>query len=380
VFLRCTSRVTQTLKLGRLADAPQGRDDWYVNIVTIARRRVVLAVHADTYFPVVAVGVSVSELRDLPGWLARQVLAALADEGLPASRLGSLDVDHALLVRTASKKVLGQLAQLALEVEHLVSLSGCWDNLDILELNRSMRRTLRGRDGGYVVPLELAEQRVVDPAADALLAEFTTRLHGTSPEELRETTGALLAFAGAVGSTDPVAAGEVSTLQLSASIDDAVPPIIRTLEAPVTLTLEQLHHVLQCAFGWQDSHLYRFAMGDSPWHGELYLCDFDVAEADMDGPSGVPMRTVRLGSVLDQVGDRLLYLYDYGDNWQVTLTLDAWSEGPRNRVAITGGAGMGPPDDCGGIHAWNEQRSDGRDFVVGMRTLGVRSLKRSPVR
>lgn len=368
--------MTQALKLGRLGDAPQGRDDWYVNTVTIARRKVVLAVHADTYFPVVAVGVSVSELRDLPSWLARQVEAALADECLPPTRLGSLDVGHALLVRTASKKVLGQLSQLALEVEHVVGVGGGWDGVDMLELNRAMRRSLRGRDGGYVVPLELAEQRVVDPAADALLAEFTTRLHGMSPVELRETTAAVLAL---VGATDPVAAGAVSTLHLTASIDDAVPPITRTLEAPVTLTLEQLHHVLQRAFGWQDSHLYRFAVGDSPWDGELFLCDFDVAEADFDSPPGTPMRTVRLGSVFEQVGDRLLYLYDYGDHWQLTLTLEAWSEGPRSRVAITGGVGMGPPDDGGGIHVWNQNRPDERDFVVGTSTLSVRSLKRSPV-
>ncbi len=380
MIVRCTARVTQALKLGRLGDTPQAADDWYVNTATIARRKVVLAVHSETLFPVIAVGVSVTQLRDLPGWLAGQVEAALADEGLPATQLGSLDTEHALLVRTASKKVLGQLTQMAFEVEHVVGMSGGWDSIDLRELNRSMRRTLRGRDRTYVVPLELAERRVVNQSTDAFLAQFKAQLHSLDHDQLREATAAMLSLAGEAATASVIADLDVQTLQLTASLDDAVPPITRTLEAPVTLTLEQLHHVLQRAFGWDDSHLYRFAIGESPWEGELYLCEYDVDEADPNLPPGVPMRTVRLGAVFEQVEDRLIYLYDYGDNWQVTLTLDAWGEGPRSRVSITGGVGMSPPDDRGGIQVWNDERPDKSDFLVGTKTFSVRSLRRSPDR
>ena len=373
MIVRCTAKVSQLLKLGRLADIPAGADDWYVNVITVARRRVVVAVHADTLFPVVAVGASSTQLRDLPGWLAAQVTAALADEGLPLTQLGSLGSEHAVLARTASKKVLGHLNQIAFEVEHAVLSGGGWEGLDVLELNRWLRRSLRSREGTYVVPLELAEQRVVNPANDAFLAQFKAGLQGVDPDQLRELTGALLGLAGAGTES------HVQTALLAASIRDAEPPITRDLEVPVSLTLEQLHHLLQRALGWTDSHLYRFAAGDNPWEGELYLCDFDINEADDDLPGGAPLRATRVREVFDQVDDELLYLYDYGDHWEVTLTLTAWGEGPRDRAAITGGEGQAPPDDSGGIHTWNEERPDDSDFRVAVKSVPVRSLRR-PVR
>ena len=370
MIVRCTAKVSQLLKLGRLGDVPSGADDWYVNVVTVARRRVIVAVHADTLFPVVAVGASSAQLRDLPGWLAAQVTAALADEGLPLTQLGSLGGEHAVLARTASKKVLGHLNQIAFEVEHALLSGGGWDGLEVCELNRWLRRSLRSREGTYVVPLELAEQRVVNPANDAFLAQFKAGLQGADPDQLRELTGALLGLAG-VG-----AESHAQTALLTASIRDAVPPITRDVEVPVNLTLEQLHHLLQRAFGWTDSHLYLFAVGDNPWEGELYLCDFDIDEADDDLPTGAPLRATRVREVFDQVGDELLYLYDYGDHWEVILTLTAWGEGSRDRAANTGGEGQGPPDDCGGIHSWNEERPDHSSFRVATRSVAVRTLQR----
>lgn len=339
MIVRCTAKVAKLLSLAPLAEVPSGPDDWYVNTVTVARRRVVVAVHAETLFPVVAAGVPVSHLRDLPGWLAAEVASALADEGLPITRLGSLASEHALVAPTASRKITAQLTQLAFDVEHAVLSNGGWDGIDLLEVNRWVRRTLRGRDGAFVVPLELAGR---------------------------------LPHVGAEAGDDR----EVQTLQLTCAVQEAVPPITRDLEVPVTLTLEQLHHLLQRAFGWTDSHLYRFAKGDSPWEGELYLCEDDLEDADVGEPSGVPLRTTRVGGLFDRVGDQLLYLYDYGDHWELTLTLTGWSHGPHGRALVTGGVGQGPPDDCGGIHSWNEERPGEEDFRVATGPVALRTLRR----
>lgn len=385
MIVRCTARVAQGLKRGRLGDTPQTRDDWYVHTITVARRRVVLAIHTDTLFPIVAAGASLAQLRDLPGWLAAQVREALADEGLPATRLGSLDTEHALLVRTVSKNILGQLNQLALDVEWAVQDNGGWDGLDMVELNRALRRSLRGRDGGFVVPLELASQRQVNAAHDLLLAQFTSQLHGGTAEELRGLAGTILGIAADRPPNQAGAAARASTasmvevLHLEASIEGADPPITRQLEVPSTLTLEQLHHLLQRTFGWLDYHLYRFARGSSIWGGEgaeLYLCDFDLAEAEPDDPPGTPLRHTRLSTLFHAPGDQVRYLYDYGDHWELTLTLTELGQGPRTRAAITGGKGSAPPDDCGGIHNWNDERPADDTFHVATSSVAVRQLQR----
>ena len=46
MIVRCTARVAQGLKLGRLGDTPQARDDWYVNTVTVEEIVDTLAPHS----------------------------------------------------------------------------------------------------------------------------------------------------------------------------------------------------------------------------------------------------------------------------------------------------------------------------------------------
>ncbi|WP_051274515.1 hypothetical protein [Cellulomonas sp. URHD0024] len=57
-------------------------------------------------------------------------------------------------------------------------------------------------------------------------------------------------------------------------------PIVRTLDLRSDTTLATVHLALQAAFGWSDSHLYRFALGGGPFdpRSELFLCPEDVEE------------------------------------------------------------------------------------------------------
>jgi hypothetical protein len=50
---------------------------------------------------------------------------------------------------------------MALEVEHAIAASSGLQLADVAEVNRRLRRGLHGRDGDYVVPLELAAARSV---------------------------------------------------------------------------------------------------------------------------------------------------------------------------------------------------------------------------
>jgi hypothetical protein len=143
---------------------------------------------------------------------------------------------------------------------------------------------------------------------------------------------------------------DVVVLQVRADLDDARPPIWRRLELRSDLTLDVVHQVLQAAFGWTDSHLHRFALGGSVWDrdAELFLCPYDVENPEgVDGEEGTPEQDVRLDEVLAGVGDRLAYVYDYGDDWRVTLRLEKVLAGdPQPPTArCSGGRMAAPPDD-----------------------------------
>lgn len=138
-------------------------------------------------------------------------------------------------------------------------------------------------------------------------------------------------------------------LTVRAELDESSPPIWRELEVRDQLTLDILHEILQVAFGWEDRHLHRFSVGGRPFddHAIPFLCRSDIE----DGEEGQPEHRFSIRSTLTGRDARLHYLYDYGDAWQVTLTLvserDASPGDPVIRA--TAGEGAAPPDDSGGL-------------------------------
>ena len=137
--------------------------------------------------------------------------------------------------------------------------------------------------------------------------------------------------------------------RIRVDLDDSEPAIWRVLDVRSDLTLDVVHSLLQGAFGWTNSHLHRFSLGQGPFDpgSQLFLCPFDVEEGEDEG---IPTESVRLDEALQEVGDVLRYVYDYGDSWGLTLRLEqvrettddvAWAE-------LVDGGRAAPPEDCGG--------------------------------
>ncbi len=147
--------------------------------------------------------------------------------------------------------------------------------------------------------------------------------------------------------------GDVVTYRVRIDLEGTGPPLWRRLELASDLFLDQLHDIIQVAFGWTDSHLHRFDSGADPFGAqtEHYLCPFDVDEGD----TGIPEGYVRLDEVLAERGDRLFYSYDYGDDWQHVIVLEAvlppMAQGSGLAVC-TDGRRRGPAEDCGGTHIY----------------------------
>ena len=133
-------------------------------------------------------------------------------------------------------------------------------------------------------------------------------------------------------------------------LDGATPPIWRRLELRSDLTLADMHRIIQASFDWADGHLHRFALGGSPFDpgAQLFLCPFDVEEGEDEG---LPEAEVRLDEAVQEVGDTLRYVYDYGDDWQVRARVEAVRPAPEDAPAAVavGGRRAAPPEDSGGI-------------------------------
>lgn len=125
------------------------------------------------------------------------------------------------------------------------------------------------------------------------------------------------------------------------------PPVWRRLEVPADLGLDQVHHVIQAAMGWYSCHLHVFS---DDWN-EYGLPDRELGHLDE--------RTVRLSQILADVGDKIRYTYDFGDDWEHDVILEKIlpADAGVSGSVCTAGKGACPPEDCGGVWAYQELKA-----------------------
>lgn len=133
--------------------------------------------------------------------------------------------------------------------------------------------------------------------------------------------------------------------QIEVTLLGTEPPIWRQLLVPSSLTLEQLHDVLQTAMGWQNCHMHEFCVGKRRFGQPLPPDGF------MDEPQIESERSAHLGDVLQRAGAKMIYTYDFGDSWEHGIVLKKRLAPNRDTVypVCLDGQLACPPEDCGGI-------------------------------
>lgn len=147
---------------------------------------------------------------------------------------------------------------------------------------------------------------------------------------------------------------EPNAVQIKVKPDDIEPPIWRRLVVPLTTPLSELHHILQAAMGWTDSHLHQFEIGGLRY-GDPDMLNQDRFEGDAQA---FDASEVRLRDFQFRYGDgpSFVYVYDFGDDWRHTVRLEkllALSPAPKTGTC-TEGARCCPPEDVGGPHGYFE--------------------------
>ena len=135
--------------------------------------------------------------------------------------------------------------------------------------------------------------------------------------------------------------------RLKITLDNVEPKVLRRIEAPLSIRLDRLHMTLQATLGWTDSHLYELRVGDIGW---------GVPDPNWgDGP--LDARKATLLAILEDTGAKTLrYLYDFGDGWEHTITIERLIDAepgvlyPRLIEAV----GRCPPEDVGGPYGYDE--------------------------
>jgi hypothetical protein len=198
--------------------------------------------------------------------------------------------------------------------------------------------------------------------SDELLRRFEAVISGAELDDLRQMVSDL-SLLGAAAAQQPLRPRrqelrrppltDVMIFRVRVDLRGSKPRIWRRLELRSDLTLDVVHRVLQTAFSWTGTHLWRFSLGGDPLgrEGQAFLCPWDVAEGEPDDEGCVPAAEVRLDETMQGAGDVLSYVYDYGENWELTLRLEDVSEAARHApsAVVLAGRRAAPPEDCGGV-------------------------------
>jgi hypothetical protein len=155
-----------------------------------------------------------------------------------------------------------------------------------------------------------------------------------------------------------------AVLQIKIVLLGTKPPIWRRLFVPAESTLAELHDVIQAAMNWEESHLHAFRIGRQ---------SFGVP--NMSGPS-INEKKACLANVLNKVGSKATYIYDFGDSWEHAITVEKILPAEPNVAypLCSDGKLAGPPEDCGGIPGFyhmlealadpnHEDHEDMRDWI-----------------
>ena len=149
-------------------------------------------------------------------------------------------------------------------------------------------------------------------------------------------------------------------LRLRVTLEHVRPEVWRQIEVPADVSFWELHVAIQDAMGWQDCHLHDFRRHG---RGGPASVRFGIAEQGFDEGIEAGWR-FKIAVWLEQVGDRCMYFYDFGDDWthvvEVEAVLPGKAGGPKARGVgghaprCVGGSGICPPENCGGPPGFEE--------------------------
>jgi hypothetical protein len=136
-----------------------------------------------------------------------------------------------------------------------------------------------------------------------------------------------------------------TALQLKISLVDSSPAIWRRELVPDSITLADLHLVIQIVMGWTKSHLHDFTVLAVPY------AEF---EEEIRGGARDSATVSLRGLGLNRKEEKFTYTYDLGDDWEHEVAVE--SSRPAEDSAMLPNCEAGryrcPLEDSGGVHGY----------------------------
>ncbi|SDN75291.1 plasmid pRiA4b ORF-3 family protein [Acetanaerobacterium elongatum] len=320
MIIACSKKLAEELEIKPLAGEPDSNPffRWSANVVTINRRKAVVAVCDSNRFGFVLYGMKIKDFDHFSSIFLDELRATLLRYGI-RPELVERYVPHDSEV-------------------HYIKLS---DKRSIARMNRAVMLSENFYD--ELTPGSLSQPNVTSKINEDFVSGFGKDFNYPYRlffSDFRQSYG------------DNIFS--VKAVDLTVTLDLQRYTAWRRLLIPDCFTFERVHQVLQVAFGWRNRHLYEFEIF-SRQQGHLRLVadseelySFDANEKTLFAAEKV---------LSDCIGscEGFTYTYDMGDFWEHAIKVNGIVDNyDKNFPVCIMGEGNAPPEDVGGVGGYME--------------------------
>lgn len=293
---------------------------WSVHLITVNRRKTVVAVNDSNRFGFVLHGLKAKDFKGLNELLIQGIRNCLKDENIKSEIIeGYLErAGDLMFAKTRGPKYVARLNKACERVniyEDRLDTRGIFQSLATKVMNNDFIKINKESDYEYPHALLNLDLKV---------------------------------FAG-----EEIVKCEAVDLMIKLNLDRNT--AWRRVITPVDISFKQLHQILQAVFDWKSYHMYDFNILDEAGKCVLnVISEFEeVFEPRQDCHMCLASEVKLSSYIIHQY--KIAYCYDYGDNWEHEITIRGTNpDYDKNYPVCFMGEGNAPPEDVGGISGYED--------------------------
>lgn len=330
MIIQCTKALLDKLNRDKELRTLEGQmlqDDlwaWHANLVNINRRKAIILMNNRTRYSVVIYRPKPKDYARMKELIREAITAALRVEGL-------------------REDVIANYFTVGGEIE----FSRTGDRSTVAKLNHTVREIEFMQD--YLDESSLI-QRYISVVTNRLIQSTPTGETFYPVEEM------LKCLSLHCNNCEDVLNVELYQMKIRLKLQDW--DIWRRVLVPSTYSFRHLHNIIQIVFDWQNYHLHEFYAYKQGAKSKHILMDDDPETLQWGGFGARDVGQERFIALKDifPVYDNVEYVYDFGDGWQHTITVEKVIESTEFRATYLDGNGERPPEDVGGAGGYQEYK------------------------
>ncbi|AGK54017.1 plasmid pRiA4b ORF-3 family protein [Bacillus sp. 1NLA3E] len=336
MLIQCTKKLLEQLKLNPESEVEgEALFSWHANLITLNRRKTVVLVNDQNRYTVVLYGLKAKDFNKINEIVVGGIRETFREEGIKDGVIEKYLFQSKKLI-FAKTKNRTSVARMNKACENVYYFEELLDSHSIINSEMGVRiSSILVGDGknSYILPNE----------------EMYKDLENFAGEKIFST----------------------KAVQLKVNLKLEENQVWRRIIVPLNRSFEELHEIIQKAFGWRDYHLHEFYIYESTISGidlstnhPTYLeagyrpiLNIVCSDEAFEYPNDVEMileKGIRLSDYLPTY-KKLKYNYDFGDNWQHVIEVEKTIDDYDQPYPIClEGEGNTPPEDVGGEGGYEE--------------------------